>query len=217
MASVLTMTAFNEPYGLDQTAKRWEVFGKMTFVAGNYITGGLLPNWGEQVANVLGPLQYTDGENLLLARYTQPSSFKITNSALTSNVVTITAANSLTALQWVTFQGMTNLPFLNGLTLQVIATGLSATQFEVNFTHANVASAAEAGSAVLVIGPDTMIQLQSLSGSGYEYRYNKANASIQIFTTGTASGDAENELAAGALPAAVIADIVHFVASYVKG
>jgi hypothetical protein len=58
----------------------------------------------------------------------------ITAFSITSNVVTFQAANSFTAGQKVTISGLTTsagVP-LDGLTLTVLATGLSGTQFECN-------------------------------------------------------------------------------------
>lgn len=77
----------------------------------------------------------------------------LTNSALTSNVATLTCASAFGGLvgQAVTFKDMVftgtagNLPFLNGTT-QLI-TGVSGSTFTVAFTHANVGSAAEVGTA----------------------------------------------------------------------
>jgi hypothetical protein len=134
-------------------------------------------------------------------------------SALTSNVVTFTVNNTLIAGQYVTFNSLTNLPFLNGLTLKVAT--VSATTFTVAFTHANVASAAEAGNAVLVIGADTEWE-ESVSGSGYIYQYNKTTATVQIFiATPATTTNQLSELPAGALPAGVIADIIEFESQFV--
>jgi hypothetical protein len=71
----------------------------------------------------------------------------ITSDSLTSNVVTFNAVNTFTAGQQVTFEGLNQNQggFLNGLTLPVAsATPMS---FTVNFTHANVAFAPDAGRA----------------------------------------------------------------------
>jgi hypothetical protein len=207
MTTPLTLTVFNPPYGIDQTATRMWLRGKALFAPGSYVAGGLQPTSG------WNPLAQANGENVLIPTYTTPTALAITNSALTSNVATITATNALVAGQYVTFAGLTNAPFLNGLTLIVASAG--STSFTVAYTHANVTSAAETGNATIVIGPDDMI-LTSQSGSGYLYQYNKANATIQILTTGTASGDGLNELAAGALPSGVTGDVINWVATYCK-
>ena len=68
----------------------------------------------------------------------------ITAWSITSNVATFTAANSLVAGEMVTLSGFGTSTFFNGLTVTVLSSGLSGTQFEANFTHAN-GSATEAG------------------------------------------------------------------------
>lgn len=213
MAVLLTQTTYNAPLGYDFSSARRRYHGALKFVAGNYTLGGLLPNW-DSATFVLGPLANAAGANVLTAGYTVPAVYSPRLSALTTNVVTFTVNNTLVAGQYVTFNGLTNLPFLNGLTLKVAT--VSSTTFTVAFTHANVASASEAGNAVVVIGPDTQ-WIQSTSGSGYVYQYNKANATIQIFIATPVSGTGQmTELAAGTLPAGVIADIIEFEAEYVS-
>src|SRR6185312_11886958 len=69
----------------------------------------------------------------------------ITNVALTSNVVTITAANSFIVGGKVSLAGLTSATFLNGQTLTVASA--SATQFTANFTHANYVSHSDTGTA----------------------------------------------------------------------
>lgn len=71
----------------------------------------------------------------------------ITNVALTSNVVTITAANSFVVGGKVVISGLSGstTKFLNGQTLTVASA--SATSFTANFTHANVTPAADTGTA----------------------------------------------------------------------
>jgi hypothetical protein len=75
------------------------------------------------------------------------TAFVISNVALTSNVVTILATNTLVAGQVVTISGLPTATFLNGQVVTVIATGLSGSQFEFNFTHANYSTNPEAGVA----------------------------------------------------------------------
>jgi hypothetical protein len=69
----------------------------------------------------------------------------ITNVSLTSNVVTVTAANSFVVGGKVSLGGLTSATFLNGQTLTVASA--SATQFTANFTHANYASHSDTGTA----------------------------------------------------------------------
>lgn len=212
MAVLLTRSVYSAPYGYEFSSSRRRFHGSLTFAAGSYTTGGLLPNW-DSATFVLNPTQTQSNVNVFAAGLTFPAVYSPTLSALTSNVVTLTVGNTLIAGQYVTFNGLTNLPFLNGLTLKVATR--SATQFTVAFTHANVASGAETGNAVLVIGADTEWE-ESVSGSGYVYQYNKTTATVQIFiATPATTTNQLSELPAGALPAGVIADIIEFESQYV--
>jgi hypothetical protein len=118
------------------------------------------------------------------------TSANVTAWSITSNVVTFTAANSYSIGQVVTVSGLTTGSYLNGKSFVVLSSGLSATQFEANFTHAN-ASATENGVA-------------------------QPQPTLQIFTTGTASGDALNELAASTIPSAVATANLKFHAEFIK-
>lgn len=69
----------------------------------------------------------------------------ITNVSLTSNVVTITANNAFLVGGKVKLAGLTTSTFLNGQTLTVASA--TATQFTANFTHANVSSHSDTGTA----------------------------------------------------------------------
>jgi DNA-binding beta-propeller fold protein YncE len=74
----------------------------------------------------------------------------ITSFSITSNVVTFQAANNFLAGQQVQISGLGVGTYLNGQTLTVLPTGLSSTQFECNFTHANVAPTTDTGTATTV-------------------------------------------------------------------
>jgi hypothetical protein len=80
-----------------------------------------------------------------------PSSYQstasITGFSITSNVVTFTATNTLQAGQGVTISGLTAGSYMNGSNLIVLSTGLSSSQFEAAFTHANVGSTSASGLA----------------------------------------------------------------------
>ena len=78
---------------------------------------------------------------------TSGAAFSITNSVLTSNVVSLTAANNLIAGQFVVAQGLTNGANLNGTVLNVISTGLTAALFEANLTLTNISTGADIGLA----------------------------------------------------------------------
>lgn len=97
----------------------------------------------------------------------------VTSVSITSNVVTITAVNNFTTGQQVNFAGLTGATFLNGVQLTVISTGLSGTQFEANFTHANYGPTGDTGTAtdvewqVMLFNPSTTTwNTSQLTGDG---------------------------------------------------
>lgn len=102
----------------------------------------LSPNyWTDRVTQV-GPGASPSFSNVpqstTLAAGSQGS---ITAWSITANVVTFTATNSFTAGEIVKISGLTAGAFMNGVSFNVLGTGLSGTQFEVNFQHANGSSA----------------------------------------------------------------------------
>ena len=62
----------------------------------------------------------------------------ITSLSITSNVITLQAANTFFVGENVAISGLTQEADLNGLTLTVLATGLSASQFECSLAHADL-------------------------------------------------------------------------------
>jgi hypothetical protein len=75
-----------------------------------------------------------------------------TTTVLTSNVGTITVANTFAPGQLVLLQGLTNAAVLNGYTVQVLTA--SATQFTFNLNHANVTTGGETtGSVAPMVAP----------------------------------------------------------------
>jgi YVTN family beta-propeller protein len=76
------------------------------------------------------------------------STVSITGFSITSNVITFQAANAFTPGQTVSISGLTTGTYLNGLTLTVLATGLSSSQFECYFASADVAQTTDSGTAV---------------------------------------------------------------------
>lgn len=69
-----------------------------------------------------------------------------------SNLLTIAAVNKFKAGDWVLFANLGTATFLNGQVVQVLASGLSGTQFTANFTHAPYPSAPETvGQAIKAI------------------------------------------------------------------
>ena len=72
----------------------------------------------------------------------------ITATAVASNVLTVTAANQFQAGQTISFSGLTNPSdtFLNSITVLVIPSGLSTSQFKANVVNANY-SVSDTGTA----------------------------------------------------------------------
>ena len=88
-----------------------------------------------------------------------PAAATITATSITSNVLTLTASNSFSSGQLVYLSG-TSESYLNGQTITVLSSGLSASQFEASFTHANFTNSSEksgasAGIAFSLLNPAT--------------------------------------------------------------
>lgn len=80
----------------------------------------------------------------------------VTNSVLTTNVVSLSAVQNFPVNTLVMVQGLTNGAALNGYTGAVIATSLTNALFKYNFNHANIGTAADAGAAApLIVGGTT--------------------------------------------------------------
>jgi hypothetical protein len=79
----------------------------------------------------------------------QSETFPLTSVAVSSDVLTIQAINNLVAGETVTFSGVANATFLNGISVIVIATGLSSTQFEANLVHSNYGPTGDSGNVNL--------------------------------------------------------------------
>jgi YVTN family beta-propeller protein len=71
----------------------------------------------------------------------------ITSFAISNNVITFQGVNSFVAGETIALSGLSNAPYLSGVTLTVLSTGLTAAQFECSFTSADVASTSSAGTA----------------------------------------------------------------------
>ena len=124
------------------------------------------------------PRQYTvlNGE-AIFDRYTQegpgvapspvssstanPGLANLTSYSITSNVITFQAVNGFTTGEIVQIAG-TGVSYLDGVVLTVLASGLSSSQFEANFTHANVTSTPIAGTAT----PQTNFAITSITQPG---------------------------------------------------
>jgi hypothetical protein len=61
-----------------------------------------------------------------------------------------------------------------------------------------------------------MAYFTSVSGSGFDYAWNKATNKLQIFTTGTATQSPKAELSAGTVPTGVSSDVIEFDADFAR-
>lgn len=201
--STVTLTAYSVGSSIDQ--KTIEYIFKGVVGAGNYQLGGVPLNFAGLV-QAPGASSFSYPIEVRIQSQANPpttSTYKynplgqtvanITNLALTSNVVTITAHNTFAIGAQVTLAGLTTSTFLNGLTVTVISTGLSGTAFEFNFTHANVSSGAETGTATV---------------TGQQPNQNSGTFQIYAGTT---------EQAAGATPASATGDTLIVFARFRRG
>lgn len=206
--AIATFTDYNYPNGTDLSGQRRQInYGTVavTASAAQYVQGGvrinfaslekikstsMLPIWLEAMSTSGSGYQYAFN----------PNGPTITNLALTSNVVTITAKNNLAAGDVVILTGLTTTAALNGTVLTVLSGSLTATAFTANLTHGNISTAAETGFCNIVS-----------YASGLPFQGN-----LQIFT-GAAAQSSLAELSTGATPAAVSGDQINFRAEFLKG
>lgn len=229
--ATVTLTSNGYPNGNDNTQRRQRQYGGgvnsttgansarqvsngATFVgtSPSYVQGGIRLNFAALESLKTGPPnllpQFCQLFSLSGSGYVyvfNPLGPQITNLALTSNVITITAKNNLAANDVVQLSGLTTTTALNGVSLTVISTGLSATQFEANYTAGNISSASESGYAT-----------PTSYASGNPFQGN-----LQIFES-AGSAAALTELSTAALPAAIVgsssvnADVIGFIAEFVR-
>ena len=211
--AVLTRTVNNTPYGLDLTQSRIIEHGTYSFAAGDYVAGGLLPNW-TPTTSLLAATQDVSGQNVLVGHYTQVVTGGITfvTSASSGATTTIYTAVAPAAGTWVTFSGLTTATALNGLTLKV-ATSTTGS-FTVVSTVPTQSKTADTGQFAVYLAPDDE-WIQSSTGAGFVYQRNKTTGGIQIFT-GAAAQSALTELTAGALPGGVTGDTIAFESEWVR-
>lgn len=93
------------------------------------------------IADINAPFGACSGANC-------SSAAPITAFSISANVVTFQAANNFVPGEQVQISGLSTGTYLNGRTLTVLATGLSGTQFAASFTHNDVASTTDSGSAL---------------------------------------------------------------------
>ena len=189
----------NNGVSIDQSTATY--FLKLAVAAGDYQPGGIPFSFGSSVIAPGAPVQVSIQSVAVPAlgytyKYNPNAKWVgvITNLVLTSNVVTITANNNFAAGDKVLLSGLTTSTFLNAQTVTVISTGLSATQFEFNFTHGNVSTGAETGTAAK----------QGVGGLA-----DASTGGLMVFTGGT-------EQATGATPAAIVGDTILCVARFVR-
>ncbi len=75
------------------------------------------------------------------------ATFSVTSTSCTSDVITVTAANTLQLNSMVTFSNLTTSTFLNGVTANVVSA--NSTSFTINYTKANYSATTETGTATL--------------------------------------------------------------------
>ena len=104
----------------------------------------------------------TNSADVLVSDLPPPFAFgagaTITSLSITSNVVTFQAPNSFFVGETVSISGLTQETDLNGLTLTVLSTGLSGSQFECSLTHADVPSTGNLGATAAAIPAEAVPQ-----------------------------------------------------------
>jgi hypothetical protein len=124
--------------------------------------------------------------------------YTVTGYSITSNVITVTlsaaAPNPFSAGESVTFSGFPTSTFLNGQTVTVLSTGLTTTQFQANFVHAN-ATATETGTVApteqglvtfVDFSGDTVVSTPSImTNPSYFAQNNSGNQGYVINATGS--------------------------------
>jgi hypothetical protein len=213
--ATITATIASFPNGIDNTQRRIKTYGTCSIVGGSpsYVQGGVRLNFSllEKIHAVTMLPNWVVFDSLINTGWIYefaPLGAQITNVALTTNVVTITAKNNLAAGDIVQISGVTTATFLNGVNLTVLAGGLSATAFTANFTRTNYVSAADTGYALPVV-----------YASGLPFQGN-----MQILeSAGTVTPpNPLAELATGALPATITgsatvnADVIGFKAEFIR-
>lgn len=213
--ATVTATIASFPNGVDNTMRRIKVYGTCSFVGASpsYVQGGLRINFTllEKIHAVTMLPQWCVFDSVINTGWVYefaPMGAQITNVALTTNVVTITAKNNLAAGDIVQLGGITTATFLNGQNVTVLAGGLSATSFTANFTHANYGTAGDTGYVLPVV-----------YASGLPYQGN-----LQILeSAGTVTPpNPLAELATAALPSTIVgsatvnADVIGFKAEFIR-
>lgn len=109
----------------------------------------------------------------------------ITNVAITTNVATLLAVNTFTAGEIVSLTGLSTATFLNGQSVTVLSTGLSGTQFQFTFSHADYVSASDTGTASNTAGTFIALvanQNQKPHTAGVWGAYVDADANVTLYS-----------------------------------
>lgn len=93
------------------------------------------------------PLRGSEGGFGTLSELLGSPSATATQFAIASSVVTVTAPNTFTSGEQITLQGWQVGTYFNGQVVTVLSTGLSASQFEFNFAHADMVLTNDSGTA----------------------------------------------------------------------
>jgi len=173
--------------------------GTVTFTAANSFTAGepvTLSGFGTSTflngltTTVLSTgLSSSQFEANIIDNMASSGSFSITSNVATFTVI----SNNFVAGDSVYLNNFATGTYFNGSTVTVLSAGLSATQFEANFTHANVASTADATGTAGLVASATENGTASEPGYGSpQYLALDANDNVYIQTSNayapTASG-----------------------------
>lgn len=111
----------------------------------------------------------------------------ITQIAITTNVLTVTAANVFTAGAQALLDGLTTATFLNGVTVTV--TGSNGSTFTATYAHANYGPAADTGTATVAAGifiasnSSSQTNLNVMPSTvGYWEAYVDADATVTLYS-----------------------------------
>lgn len=120
------------------------------------------------LVTVTMPNQYNNGD-LIWVGSTSPSNYNISQESITSvqvasNVLTITAANSLPVGTQVIFEGLGSATFLNNQTVTI--TSSTPTQFTANFTNANYGPTAVGAGTANPLG----VPVLNATASSFQYQ-----------------------------------------------
>lgn len=194
-----------------------------TTVAGTFtavpLAGKTLNGTGDtaQTAEGVGQIQW--GIRQFLNQTFTATAVTVSGGIMTVTYTTLTGPQ-LQPGDNVTLVGMTNAGNNGTFSLNTV-TPTSSTAGSFTVTNANaVASDNGTGTGKFKSGieaiytADPPIEVQFFSNKGWVYSWNYVNQTVQIFTTGTASGDVLNEAALGASVA--FDGTIHFRATFIR-